>query len=370
MKVTLDKGLLQRRLKVIDRIVPRRGGLPFHYVVVITVEEDGTTEIWASSHKEGYVTRLAAVGEFEDGAAAVPAQELTRAVNAAPGDEVTITYGPAMTTTRVESGTARWMIETLAGTAPTPWPDAEAGEVGHIDEAELIRALQGARYAASKSESRPSFMQVHVGEGRVVAADGRRVHQESLGRVPELPVFDIPEKAVDTLLEALEAEGVPGAVGVSVDDEGAMTFRFGTMEYVIGRLNYPFPDIDSIVLERARAQKPTVVCSRDALVSAIKVAVVAIEDGGAVMLRFTNGVIEVSGSSQRGEGRMEVRCSNPDVPVMEIWLRAEDILEVLGRVPVEEDGDITFTMSADAGDPGWVYIQSGATEVALRPVVS
>jgi hypothetical protein len=150
------------------------------------------------------------------------------------------------------------------------------------------------------------------------------------------------------------------------------------MRYRVGRLNYPFPDINSIVLERARAQKGVVTASLGDLVTAVKVAGVAVEDGGAVQLAFTNGVIEVSGHSQRSEGRMEVRASTSKE--ITDWgknkravlsVRADDFLEALGRVVTAEDGRFQFTVMAVEGDPGWVYISSpgGSMEAAIRPVV-
>ncbi len=373
MRVTLDKGMLQRRLKVVERIVPRRGGLPFHYALYIR-HEAGVVTFWAANAKEGYrFTLRTEATDAEDGTIAVPAQELIKAVAAAPGGEVTLhTVGGNLTSTMVRSGTARWTLEGLAGVAPQDWPGGiEVVEQGEINQTELQRVLEATRYAASKSESRPSFMQVHIGDGAAVAADGRRVHQESLGPVGTTPSFDLPERSVDTLLEALNAEAVGGQVQAAVDDDGAMSFRFAMMEYVVGRLNYEFPDIDNIVLDRARSQGGHVVCNVEALVSAIKVAVVAIEEGGSIELQFTNGVIEVRGSSQRSEGRMEVRCSNADVPSgTTLSVRAEDLLDVLGRITVDEDGDFTFTISLEANDPGWVYINEGTTEAAIRPVVT
>lgn len=373
MKITLDKEMLQRRLRVMERIIPKRGGLPFYYVVNIDASVEGFVSLSAGNGKEFYATMLSTTDEdFEDGSVAVPAQELIRAVATAPGDTVVISSDEG-TVTRIESRTARWNIDSLAGVTPSSWESWNESFEHQTNKTELIRVLEATRYAAAKTETWPAFMQVHVGEGRVVAADGRRVHQEALGPAGSMPTFNIPERAVDTLLEALNAEESTGQVGVSVGDDGEMTFAFGTMQYLVGRLQYDFPDIDSLVLDRARDQQGRVVCSRDQLVTAIKVAQVTIEEGGYVALEFTNGVIQVSGSSQRGDGIMDVRCSNDPVPSgTALRVNAADLLEMLGKAPTdhEEDGDVVFTIANEGSDPGWVYIASGSMEAAVRPVLA
>ncbi len=368
MKIELDKAALQRRLKVVERIVPKRGGLPFQYVVNVGCV-DGLVQLWASNAREVYSTVLPAEGNYEDGGVAIPAEQLILAVAAAPGETVTITAESGGVRSRIESGTARWNIEGMAGVDPAELAVEQSDTEGVMNQAELVRVLETVRYAASKNESRPSFMQIHVGEGRVVAADGRRVHQEGLGPAGSAPTFDLPERSVDTILEALSAEGVTGTVSIGVSEEGTMVFNFGLMSYRVTKLNYHFPDIDSLVLERARAQQSAIVCSIDGLVTALKVAAVACGVEGTVLLRFTHGVIEVIGQSQRGEGRMEVRASTMRSG-FELSVNVNDLFDLLGHVTYEE-GDISFTVTdSDGADPGWLYVQQGEMEAAIRPVVT
>lgn len=378
MKVVLDRGILQRRLKVIERIVPKRGGLPQHYVVNVFTDEEGVVELWAANQRESYQARLVHLGEteleeaidFEDGAVVIPAQEFIKAVAAAPNDEVWITSEVGSGSSRIESGTARWNIESVAGVEPTNLGELAVQTEGEMNQLEMVKLLKTLRYAASKSESRPSFMQVHFGEHRAVAADGRRLHQEGTGPVGNPPTFDLPERSVDTLLEALEAERVTGQLQIGVTDDGTMRFSFGTMTYYVSRLNYHFPDIDALALNDAREQVAAVVCSRDALVTAVKVAAVSIDEGGVVLLRITAGVVEVQGHSQRSEGRMEVRATTANFPgAVELAVVADDLLELLGRVYVEGDGDFTFTVSV-TDDPGWLFVGEGGMEAAIRPVTA
>lgn len=370
MIVTMDKAALQRRLRVAERIVPKRSGLPFHHVVNFDVSVDGAVTIWVQSAKEAYATQIEAQGDWEDGVLAVPAQELFRAVATAPGDRVTLRVEEDHI--RVEASTARWLIEALVGVEAVPF-DSQQFAVGTdgIDQAELVRGLEAVRYAAGKSENnRPSFAQVHVGEGRAVASDGARLHQEALVGAPAALTFDIPEKAVDTLLEALSAEGADGEVTTGAGDD-EMTFVFGSMRYVVGRSVYEFPNVEEIILQGARQQTGSVVVSRDALVTAIKVASVSVEDGGAVRLRFTHGVIEVEGHSSRSEGRMEVRAGVDGIPsAFSLKVRADDLLELLGKFPVEGDGDIVFTINTSGTNPGWLYVSGEGTEAAVRPVIA
>jgi DNA polymerase III sliding clamp (beta) subunit (PCNA family) len=349
--------------------------LPFHHALNLSCDVEGEVEMWVGNGKEAYAFRLSQIAEnFEDGMVVIPAAEFIRAVQAAPEAEVRIEVGVGEDVAHITSGTARWNIEALTGVEYGYWVgDFEAESDGTIHGGELVRMLENTRYAASKNENRPSFMQVHVDEQRVIASDGRRVHSETSSRSEGVPAFNIPERDVDTLLEALSVEGTDEEhdVYVTVTDDGQMTFGYRTMQYTVGRLNYPFPKLDSLVFEQARAQTSEVVTSVQQFVTGIKVASVAIEDGGAVQLRFTNGVIEVKGVGARFDGRMEVRASTKDiVSGFTISVIASDLLEMLGRVH-EGDGDVVFTIGNDPDDPGWVYVRTEeGMEAAIRPVVA
>jgi DNA polymerase III sliding clamp (beta) subunit (PCNA family) len=351
---------LTKHLRVMDRIVPKKGGLPFYHVVNVTVGVDGDVEMWVGNGKELYrvegITQL--LDSYEDGEMAIPAQEFFRAVFAAPTSEVTIIHEGGMGPIRIESGSARWNLELLAGVAKQDWSVESHGQATAVNTQELIEAIEGVRYAASKTEMHPSLQQVHVGEGRVVASDGRRLAQEALNGLPDVLTLDVPERNVDTLLEALSALG-DDQVEIEEDD-GQIMFGTASGGYVVGRLNYPWPDMDSIVLERARAQEAEVTVPVDGLVTALKVASVAIDEDGAVVLRFTDGVIEVIGESARSEGRMEVRCETRGVPSgTEMRLRASDVLDLLGRITDEQ-------LVLKVGE--LVYVQGSGMEAAIRPV--
>lgn len=368
MRAELEKAELSRRLKVVERIVPKKASLPMYYAAHMDVS-DGVAMFTVANTKEVYTFGLDAAG-WDGGSAMVPAAELVKAVQAAPSDKVWI-IDEGGTVIEVRSGTARWSIDKLQT------PLAEIGEFpteaegGTMSGAELYRLLDHVRYAASKSENRPSFMQVHVTEDGAIASDGRRVHSEGISGASSVPTFDVPERAVDTLSEALSAEGIEGTseVLVSVSADGDMFFAYGGMQYTVGRLNYPYPNIEEIVLHGAREQSGQVIVSISALVTAIKVASVAIADGGSVTLRFTQGVIEVVGSGDRTEGRMEVRAGTLNIPSgHEVNVIASDLLELLGKVE-SEDGDVSFSVGVSETDPGWVYVNTEGAEAAIRPVV-
>ncbi len=371
MKVTLEREALSRRLRVCDRIVPSKGNVPFFYAIQFETDGDGVVTIWAGNGREAYGTQLMSGQDSRAGSAAIPALELVKAVAAAPGETVVIDVGPSGKAT-VTSGGAEWHIEALAEVEPTAWAgDFTRDDFGEVASEELVRVLEGARYAASKTDTHPAFRQVHVGEGRVIAADGRRVHQEVLEQ-RSMPAFDLPETAVDTLLEALAGEGTSNELsewlGVAVDEEGEMTFGLGTMQYAIGKLAYPFPEIDALVLDRAREQKAAVTVNLEDLVTALKVASVVIEPGQAVELEFKTGTVGVSGVTQRSDGRMDVSADVNVRAGQTVNVVADDLLEMLGKVGVADDKMITFTVGSDA-DPGWVYVSADGTEAAVRPVV-
>ena len=363
MRFTIERTTLQRVLRVFDRIIPKRGGLPHQYVLNVEVDSEGGVTIWGSSTKEMYQTVLG--GGEDTGRAAIPAAELIRAVAVAPGAEVTVeSTGQGA---RVESGSARWNLEGLEGVLYADPPVSGSwGEAHRISAAELRRVLEAVRYAASRSESRPSFMQIHFQGERAVAADGRRVHQERFEAETGAVEFNLPERAVDTLLDVLSS-ATDEMVAIQTDEEGSMRFWALPGQYEVTRLNYNFPDLDSLVLDRAREQGCQVTCDLSGLITAVKVATVVVEDE-PVRLRFTTGVIEIQGQGGRSEGRMELSAETSTLPSrVELAVNPGDLLDLLGRMDGEE-GQVTFTIDPGV-DPGWLYFRENGMEAAIRPVV-
>lgn len=372
MRIVINRAELLRKLRVCERIIPKRGGLPGYYAITLICDEQGRVTVAAHNGREDYSsTVLSLATEHSKGAVAIPAVELIAAVHAAPGEDVSIYQGGSKPV-QIRSGQATWSIDPLHADGWEPGIGIEMGNDGITEVLwePLYDALGAVRYAASKLESRPSFMQIHAGEGRLVASDGRKVHQIALGSSVE---FDVPERAVDTLREAIYAD-IDGAVitqdkvRVKTDSDGQIQFVFGTMSYIVTRINYAFPDIDSLALERARAQTGEVVARLADLKAAVRAANVTTE--GQIELTFQHELLVVESANDHGRSRMSITIES-DVPRgYSLRLSGKDFEELLSGIEPNSSGDVEFSVAGPGSDAGWVYFKSGETEAAIRPVMS
>lgn len=359
MKFTVKTADWQRRMSVARRVLPR-SGQPFHQALFLAVGDDGeSVRMTASNGDQIYETTITAQ-VFEAGTLAVPGEQILAASAVVPGDTITIERSGAKT--RVQSGRAEWMLDDLVGVSgddapafPAADDDSRAAQVPVLT---LVDALGQVQYAASKAISRPSFMQVHVGEGRVVAADGVRLHQTGF---PETAAaFNIPVGVVDVLSEALGHEDDEVEVDVRLL-EGAVLFAAGNTRFGAGTLTYEFPDVDSLILERARAQQGRVTVDRTSLVAALRVAGVASDDGlVTIMIGDQDGSMLVEAANQRAAGRMQL---DVEVEASRHWrgsVPAQLLEDLLGRFPGPE---ITFWFSTEGKD-GYLYAEAEPGMVA------
>ena len=200
----MSRIVMARRLAVVERIIPKKGGLPGHHVVSVKASAEEVV-LSVSAAKETYRVALKAESVQTRGTVAIPAQELIRIVEAAPGTDITVDDSEHAIS--VTSGGAVWSITPLDG-APYVAADMVLPERSvTMDAPELNAALQEIRYAASRTEARPSLRQIHFSQSRAVAADGRRLHQIPIAFEGD---FSLPEAAVDIVLDALKAEGSGG----------------------------------------------------------------------------------------------------------------------------------------------------------------
>ncbi len=372
MKITFHKEDLRKRVQVIERILSRSSNLEAYQAVYLRVQDNEDFSIIAFNGREAYRfgwSQERIDGDWSPGSAVIPGKEFVRVVLAAPGETIEIESERESLSTMIHSTGAHWTLEGFAGVTTAQWDKYEEFDVapdGHSDKGLLMRALEVTRYAASKSEAMPSFQQLHVGEGRAVAANGRRWHQASLLGGPTV---DLPEGSLDVILLALKAEASSAPVEVGTTLNGASTFTLGYMNLVVSKLNYAYPDIDALAIEEARLQTIEVRVMLDKMIMAIHAAG-ATAATGQLLLALAGGMLTVSSTSVRGGGGMAIPVTYTGER-RKFRLDAEDLAQLLDRVGVDEDGSFVFTLrEQDDGNPGWFYVSSdeGSMEAAIRPI--
>ncbi len=365
MRFTVLKSKLARRLAVVERIIPKKGGLPGHQVVSLRASASRLV-LSVSGMKEQYRAAFDVLSVQTRGQMAIPAHELIRIVQVAPTGEITI--DDSEQTIQVTSGAASWNITPLAEgdyvAADMVLPD----ESDSIDSLELNKALGDIRYAASTTDARPSLRQIRFGRERAVAADGRRLHQIPIEFGGE---FSIPEIAVDTLVDALRAEGQNGIMSSPVkvyNTDQVIHFEHEGFVLSIGKLSYQFPDVDALILLRAREQEGSLVMDRRKFATALMVAAVSVGDVGHIEMSLQSGnTLRIKGTSTASQGTMHVELDDDSgMSGFVMVLPVETLLQAVVRL---ESDQITARVALPGqSDPGWFYVDDEGDEIAIRGV--
>ncbi len=364
MRVVIQKSKLARRLAVVERIIPKKGGLASHHVVSLKASASRLV-LSVAGLKEQYRTAFKVVAVEQRGQVAIPALELIHIVAAAPGQDITIDDSEQMIS--VTSGAASWSITPLAGAdyvaADIVLPERSVA----IGATELNAVLWEIRYAAAVTEARPSMRQILFAEERAVAADGRRLHQIPIDFDGQ---FTIPEGVVDTLLDALRGEGAGGIVSSPVkvySTSQVVYFEHEEMVLAIGKLSYQFPDVDELILKMAREQRGSLVMDTKKLITALRVAEVSVGDVGHIEMAQRGNTLRVKGTSTASQGTMFVDLlDDPGMDDFEMVLPVTELLEALSKL----GSDRVSAQVALPGqsDPGWFYVDDSGEEIAVRGV--
>ncbi len=365
MRFTVSRIGLARRLAVVERIIPKKGGLPGHHVVSVKASAEDVV-LSVSAAKESYRVSLKADSVQTRGTVAIPALELIRIVEAAPGTDITI--DDSEQTISVTSGGAVWSITPLDGggyvAADIVLPDKNMTVLA----THFVQALEEIRYAASRTEARPSLRQLHFSQSRAVAADGRRLHQVLFDFDGD---FSLPEVTVDMLIDALKAEGSGGikASPVSVyDTDQVVHFTHEGFVLSIGKLSYTFPDVDALILLRAREQAGALVMMKKDLLTALRVAEVSVGDAGNIeMVQLSDSTLQIKGTSTASRGSMLVDLlDDPGMSDFRMLVPVESLIEAVSKL--EAEWMTARVALPDQSDPGWFYVDVDGEEIAIRGV--
>lgn len=355
---------LLRALQAVERVLSKRS-LPFYRCVF--VEPDGVAVRLSGSNGDQVLSVVVGL-ESEDNEAkpfAIPGEELIAAVTAAPAESVEmVRTGDA---TRVSSGAAEWTIQDLSGVdiglSPSH-PTSDDMVVQHMIAGPFQDAITRASYAASRSQSRPGFMQVRVTHNKLQASDGYRFHEVPLVQQDhEAGEFLIPQSVLDTVLAMLEMSEDDEVVALSMSpQQGWIRLAVPFGQFTTGRLSYPFPDIDSLIVSRSEAQKGRIRVDRSELAMALRVAQVAAEEG-IVRLSLQGGELRVSARSTGKQAFMDISVVTE--VVTNGWSRrvsAEMLGQMIGKLGSEQ---IEFRVEPGA-ELGFVYAMTEIADVGVE----
>lgn len=178
------------------------------------------------------------------GTVLLPARRIIDVLKMAPEDTVSmVAVGSAMI---IRSGRAQWTIQLPTG-APTDIKIPETTRIEVPREA-FVNSMTAVARALPTFSARPALHQVHIAKGMATAADGSRVHRETVNMPADL-TLTIPARGLDSVLRMLRLSRAE-TFEVGVHEDGVV-FIVDSDVLAVRRLAVPFPPVDDLLLKPA-----------------------------------------------------------------------------------------------------------------------
>ena len=355
MEVRLPKRSFSDALTIIERIIPTRSSNAV------------LTQLWVEARPEGLLLR-GSNGEIDleitvpaevsgEGVRLVPGQLIGQVVRNLPGELVEMVLTDKEL--NLESGN---FSTRLATGDPDDYPrfNFAGEEFVRLPAAELARAIQRVRYAASNEDYRAIFrgvqVELHPGRLRTVASDGFRLALYDLARpLEEQKRFVVPARSADEIIKVLDR--AEGEVGLGVEG-GHLTLTAAGFRLVVALMEGEFPEYERVIPDNfvfdARVDAPAL---RDSLK---RVKVLADRNNHRVDLVFADGGLQVVAEGELGRGVERLEVEAPDDAEMTLAYNAEYLLDALGPVAgtarLRFSGAASASVIQDAEDEGYLAV--------------
>jgi len=355
MEIRLPKRSFSEALAALERVIPTRSS------------NTVLTQLWMEAGPDGLLLR-GSNGEIDleitvpaevdgEGARLVPGQLIGQVVRSLPGELVEMAFEGAELL--LESGSFSTRLAT-GDPADYPQFNFAAGEFVRIPAAELARAIQRVRYAASNEDYRAIFrgvqIELHPEKLRTVASDGFRLALYDLARsLGQEKRFVVPARSADEVVKVLER--ADGEVSLAVE-AGHLTLAAEGFRMAVALMEGEFPEYERVIpasfVFEARVSAPTL---RDSLK---RVKVLADRNNHRVDLVFSGGQLQVVAEGELGRGAERLEVEAPADAEMTLAYNAEYLLDALGPVAgtalLKFSGPASASVVQDAEDEGYLAV--------------
>ena len=343
MKLTIDKGELQRGLGRLQAIVEKRNSMPILANVLLTANgkgEEGSLELAATDLEVG-IRGAQPATVSKTGAMTVSARKLYDIVRELPDEPVDL-EATANNYLELKCGRARF---SLAGTDAEEYPslpEFSPERLVRLQSAVLSQMIERTMYAASVDETRYNLNGVYfeviegTGKIRLVATDGHRlalvdrsVGEEVAGLASGVI---IPRKGLAELKRLVDEED---ADEIELGFEGSSGLaRKGRVTLVMRLIEGEFPNYHQVIPKDADLKLTLTV---EPLIHALRrVALLSAERSRAIKIDLSDGKLTISSSNpDLGEAQEEVDVDYSGVEVS-IGFNAKYLLECLSAMGCKE----------------------------------
>jgi DNA polymerase III subunit beta len=187
-------------------------------------------------------------------------------------------------------GATMWKLPLMPGHDFPALPEITEATYVTVDKDAFATAINSVKHAASKEAERAPLMMINCAGGKMVASDGSRFQQATIGDLPF--DFQIPIGAVSDLLKLMKnSEETRISIGES---RHHLIFSLAADQFIVGKLVAQFPDTERMLLRPALENKHKLSVDRDELRDAIRrVRIAADTNTSAIVLRLATDSLTV-----------------------------------------------------------------------------
>ena len=318
---------LQSLLDKAATVLPTRDTVPVLKNFLVEVDDDPQRlRVIATDLELSVLAVSEVVSVGQAGTGVFPGARLLELVREASDGDVAVKVDAGVAT--IEVGRTSWTLKLLDGSDYPALTDVAEVDFSTVDRARFVQALTSVRGAASSEAMRLALMMIDVSDGRMRAADGVRLQQVTLEKWPKGLDFQLPVAAVDTLVRLLRSTDLDTiSIGQTED---FIVFKIASDYYVANKLNAEFPDVDTLLLKPALANKHRLTVDREELESAVKrVRVTADPETAAIVVSLTKNSLTVSSKDKYGNAAVEELDSGWEGSDREIAFNHKHLLDML-----------------------------------------
>lgn len=343
MKLTIDKGDLQRGLARLQAIVEKRNSMPILANVLLTASgkgEAGSFELAATDLEVG-IRGIETANVEKPGAVTVSARKFYDIVRELPDESVAL-EATANNYLEIRCGRARF---SLAGTDAEEYPslpEFSPERLVKLQSSVLSQMIERTMYAASVDETRYNLNGVYfevledTGRIRLVATDGHRLAlvERSVGNEASglASGVIIPRKGLAELKRLVDEEDAD-EIELGFEASSGLA-RKGGVTLVMRLIEGEFPDYHQVIPKDAGLK---LTLSAEPLIRALRrVALLSAERSRAVKVEIADGKMTISSSNpDLGEAQEELDVDYQAEPIS-IGFNAKYLLECLSALATKE----------------------------------
>ncbi|MCC8190409.1 MAG: DNA polymerase III subunit beta, partial [Planctomycetes bacterium] len=305
MEFTIRKTVFSDALSLVTSVVPDRSARAVLQNLMLTGNPDGTLTLAATDLEIGLKISVETLSLTDPGAVLLPASRLTALVKGSYADEISMDIQDNRAELRTKQGRFQLPGQDIIDYPSIPDFKAEGAVYIHGDD--FIDAVQKTIFATAKGDTRYAlngiYLTINEAQAEFVASDTHRLSLvKKKVRNPDNAAVDgiILTKGMTTLARLAAGNDVV-EINITANE---LLARTPNASIVVRRVEGMFPRYNDVI--PAKSDSSFSVNREELLRTLHTIGLMTSEDSKSVLFATREGMIDISASSENGEGNMHL----------------------------------------------------------------